>query len=253
MDTHHSPSVAPALRTAIIGEGNVGTHLVKAIPDSTLFNSRRIDELDSGFNFILIAVSDQAIGTVAEKISYLLPHYEGIVCHTSGSVDMEIFSSYFKNYGVFYPLQTFSKEIAIANYSEIPVFLEGNSNETLKKIEELANSVFHSIYHFSSNKRQCLHVASVFACNFVNAMYTVASDLLKESDIPENVLKPLIAQTALKVMTTSPKDCQTGPAIRGDEAIINAHLHSLGEDSEKAKIYKIITEYITSYYATPCK
>lgn len=253
MDRHHSPAAETSLTSAIVGEGNVGTHLIRALPGSKLFNSRTLDKLDSCFDFILITVSDKAIRPVAEKISLLLPSFSGIVCHTSGSVGMEILSTLFKNYGVFYPLQTFSKGIEIADYPSIPIFIEGNSTETLKKIGVLAKSTFNTVYHFSSDKRRCLHVASVFACNFVNAIYTVASDLLKENEIPFDVLKPLIAQTAAKVMNFPPEECQTGPAKRGDDEIIRAHLRSLGENSQNAKIYKTITDYITSHYAASCK
>ena len=93
-------------------------------------------------------------------------------------------------------------------------------------------------------KRKRLHLASVFACNFVNALYGIANDILTQDTIPFEVLKPLIGQTARKIQEHSPETCQTGPAVREDLKVINEHLESLKENPELQLVYKVISDRI---------
>ena len=56
-------------------------------------------------DFYLIAVSDNEIYNVSNQFDAK----EGIVLHVSGNTNINVLSNH-KNYGVFYPLQTFSYE-----------------------------------------------------------------------------------------------------------------------------------------------
>mgnify|MGYP002843347533 FL=1 len=75
-------------------------------------------------------------------------------------------------------------------------------------------------------------------------MYTIADELLSESNLDLNLLKPLIIETANKIKDSSPKDIQTGPAKRNDKAIIENHLQLLAKSKDYQDIYKLITENI---------
>lgn len=242
----------------IVGTGNVGTHLFKAFSTVTgltvdLVNSRQPDISRLQSDFIIIAVSDKAIATVAKAIANKTPGYDGIVAHTSGSVGMEILRPIFKHYGVFYPLQTFSKDIDIQDYRSIPVFVEGESEKMLGSLKELAGLFSGTVYPLTSDLRRQLHLASVFACNFVNAMYAISEDILKAEGIPFDVVRPLIEQTARKVTDHSPAECQTGPARRGDMEVIHSHEAMLGENEKLEKIYRTITDYIIEKYVVAGK
>ena len=54
---------------------------------------------------------------------------------------------------------------------------------------------------------------------------------------------PLINETVRKVSVVSPKAAQTGPASRGDIAIVNKHLESISEQNSR-KIYEILSQSI---------
>lgn len=234
----------------IIGTGNVAFHLNQYFNasgfDCDTISSRILEGLDDKADLIIIAVSDDAIAPVTSKIKELLPSYRGIVAHTSGSVEMSVLSSFY-NYGVFYPLQTFSREKEVYNFIDIPVFIEGNNADTELMLKEFAEEIFSKVYFLTSEKRRSLHLASVFSCNFVNALYQIGSTLLENENIPFEALRPLIMQTAKKVMDFQPSECQTGPAKRGDDKTINHHLEMLEHNKELKNIYSEITNYIKNH------
>ena len=93
----------------------------------------------------------------------------------------------------------------------------------------------------SSTGRKKLHIAAVFACNFANRMYAISEDLLATEGVPFSVMLPLVRETARKVETMSPRDAQTGPAVRGDRKVINEHLELLRDYPEYAQLYKLIS------------
>jgi len=102
------------------------------------------------------------------------------------------------------------------------------------------------IYTINSEQRKKLHLAAVFACNFSNYMYDIASQILDDSAIQFEIIQPLIAETAEKIKTLSPYDAQTGPAIRFDETTIARHLHMLNKHPEISKIYSLLSKEIHS-------
>lgn len=235
-------------KAAIIGKGNVGTHLAKAfdgdIVSIDMFSSREVDRLTDEYTFIILAVRDTDIVKIGETVSEILPDFNGIVAHCAGSVDMEVLKSFFKNYGVFYPMQSFSKNIPILNYREIPLFIEGNNTDTEKRLMELAAVLSDNVRALNSEQRLKLHTASVMSCNFVNALYIMSEEILDKTGLPFDVLRPLIRKTTEKIMTHSPAECQTGPAIRGDKIIMEKHLDGLKDFPSIYNIYEEASSYI---------
>ena len=66
----------------------------------------------------IICVSDNAIATVSNQLQF----ENRLVVHTSGSTDFDVLDAKNKR-GVFYPLQTFSKNKTV-DFTEIPICLE---------------------------------------------------------------------------------------------------------------------------------
>ena len=155
---------------------------------------------------------------------------------------MDIFSGYAEQYGVIYPMQTFSKS-RLVDFSIIPFFLEANTSDGACLLQSVAEKLSGNIRFLSSDKRRHLHLAAVFACNFTNHIYSLASRLLEQQDIPAEILLPLIDETAAKIHVLPPKKAQTGPAIRYDENVINKHLAML-DDPDMQSIYRIISQSI---------
>ena len=150
------------------------------------------------------------------------------------------------NYGVFYPLQTFSKSRDI-DFSTIPVCIEANTEKNYTLLNKLGNALSNDVRAVSSSQRKGLHLAAVFVCNFVNHLYAMGANVCKENDLPFEVLKPLILETANKVMGLHPSEAQTGPAKRNDKKTMKNHLKAL-DNKEHKKIYKLLSKAIKNTY-----
>ena len=205
-----------------------------------MVNPHTLYDLPEHSDITLISVSDSAIREVAERLS---TRECGILAHTSGSTPMDVLDGMAQETGVFYPLQTFSKDVPL-NYGEIPFFIEASSPEAEERLIQLARKVSPNVYHAGSDHRRGLHIASVFACNFVNHMWSIADCLLHDQDLDITVLRPLIQETFRKAMSNPPHTVQTGPAARGDMNTINRHLEMLADKPEISKLYEEISASI---------
>jgi predicted short-subunit dehydrogenase-like oxidoreductase (DUF2520 family) len=191
----------------------------------------------------IVALKDSAVHQV-------LPHIHlnnNLVVHCSGSLSLAELDKYSENTGVFYPLQTFSK-LRHVDFSPIPVFIESGKKANENKLMEIASKITDKVMIIDSHKRLKLHIAAIFACNFVNHFYTLADDILKSHQISFDVLHQLINETAMKVQEIEPAKAQTGPAVRYDTQIISAHLEALQDFPELKELYHNITNSIYLYY-----
>lgn len=243
----------------IIGVGNVGTHLynefckekitVSAIWSKNIENAKKLnpeistsslDFSNSKSEYFIIAVKDDKITEVVENIK--LPA-NAIICHTSGSIGIDVFQNKFENCGIFYPLQTFSKDRAL-DFSEIPFLLEASNKETLIELTILADLISKNVQKCNSKQRRQIHLAAVFASNFVNKLLGISKEILEEKNLDFSLLQPLVKEQIKKSFDISPEKAQTGPAIRGDKKTIAKHLDMLGDQKDYQKLYKLISEII---------
>lgn len=248
-------------KITLIGAGNVATQLGLALYKEGYFISQvcsktnrsastlakkikaeainDLKKLKQDSSIYIIAVKDDAIADLTKKLKL----NDQIIVHTSGSISINVLKGISKNYGVFYPLQTFTKDKSI-NFREVPVCIEGNNTTTAKNLEYFAKSISSNVKKVNSEQRKTIHLAAVFACNFSNHMYTIADGVLKKSKLSLDLLKPLIEETANKIKDNSPSEMQTGPAIRGDKKVMEEHLKMLKGDTKLKEIYKIVSESI---------
>lgn len=200
-----------------------------------------LDFSESKSTLFIVAISDNAIASVAKQV--ILPP-NSIIVHTSGNTDISVFSK-FENYGVFYLIQTFSKQRSLS-FKNIPIALEASSVEVMKVIKSVAEKLTQNYTLLSSADRRHIHLAAVFASNFTNHMLSIAYDILDVQDINLNILAPLVSETFSKAMDSNPRKVQSGPAARGDSNTIASHVKLLEEHPSFKKIYQLITEAIQS-------
>lgn len=245
------------IKVVIIGSGNVAQHLIKVMQTAVNINLVQVfarnknsvnhliteDKTTSDYNNIkeadvyIISVTDNVISEVSSQ----LPFKNKLVVHTSGSSELSVLDAKNRK-GVFYPLQTFSKDKEI-DFTSIPLCLEAENEEDFKILENLAQLISENVFTISSEQRKSLHVAAVFVCNFVNHMYTIGNKICKEHNVPFEILQPLIIETANKITSLKPEEAQTGPALRKDTKTINKHLEFL-QDSNYQELYKLLTQSI---------
>lgn len=245
------------IKITIIGSGNVAQHLVKIIsktpnleliqmvvrplslPTDFILKSKICTDFDAikPADLYIIAVSDKAIEEVALK----LPFKNKLVVHTSGSIGIDKIDNKNKR-GVFYPLQTFTKNKNV-DFKSIPICIEAETAEDYLLIEKVAFALSDKVYKINSVQRKALHVSAVFVCNFVNHLYQIGNTICDENQIPFEILFPLIQETAKKIEMLAPIEAQTGPAKREDIETINSHLRFLSDENQQ-DIYKILTKSI---------
>ncbi len=248
--------MARSISINIIGGGNLAYHLIKEFlkhPEIHLnqLYARNLNQLKdfegtavlindlhllTPADLSIIAVSDDAIGEVSGQ----LKHYHSLIVHTSGTQPMEVLQCPRK--GVFYPFQSFSKNKSTIDFKEVPLLIEAQNEKDLKKLVFLAKLLSSKVYEMTSRQRSALHLAGVFAANFSNHMYVLADEILKENQIPFELIIPLIQEVAHKINLLSPTEAQTGPAVREDHKTINKHLEML--EGDKKRIYNLLTESI---------
>ena len=211
------------MKIALIGRGRVATHMGKALLKAghgvVSVNSRTLEELPQDADVYIIAVKDSALQEVIQQLTKRLTADTG---------------------GVLYPMQTFSMDREV-DFKEIPLFIEGKD----ARIRQLAESISNHVYELSTADRKYLHLAAVFACNFANHCYTLAADVLEKKGLPFDVMLPLVDETARKVHELHPKDAQTGPAVRGDQNVMQAQA-ALLEGTTK-EIYELLSQSIQEH------
>ena len=227
----------------IIGLGNVATNLHHAFTKRgvacQMVSSRQgLDQLPQA-NVYIYAVKDEALAAVVAQVK---GKEKAMHLHTSGSMPISVFGADKPHAGIFYPFQTFSKARVIEDFSMVPVFFEARGIDDISAVYSLALSITSHVYETTQHDRERLHVAGVYACNFTNLMYTMASELLQNTHIPFSALLPLIDETATKIHALRPCDAQTGPARRGDENVMTHHLDLL--DEEKRQLYRLLSDAI---------
>ncbi|HEY9220881.1 MAG TPA: Rossmann-like and DUF2520 domain-containing protein [Lutibacter sp.] len=248
------------INTVILGGGNVAWHLTNALLQNSEVNvvqvynrslekiscfknntsiTNNLSELKDADVYIL-AVSDNVIS----ELSSALILKNKLVVHTSGSMAMDELKS-ISNKGVFYLLQTFSKERKI-DFSTVPICIEAETDADLLLLETLAKSISKNCYQINSNQRKSLHLAAVFVNNFVNHLYQIGHEICEQNKVPFEILLPLILETANKITTLPPLEAQTGPAKRNDTKTIEKHTAMLTKNQQE--IYTLLTKSIYNTY-----
>ena len=249
------------MEVVFIGSGNVATQLglalkekgvvIKQVYSKSYSNADKlalklnaeptsdIADLYMDADFYFYALKDSALRSTLKQIE--MP--SGIQVHTGGTISIREFEGFSTRFGVFYPLQTFSVD-KVVDFSKIPIFIEGCNQDVQEKLSELAKLLSEKVFQMNSEGRRKIHLAAVFACNFSNYMYDIASQILASANIPFDVMHPLIDETAEKIKTIAPYHAQTGPAVRMDDITISKHVAMLSKNREFRNIYKLLTKSI---------
>ena len=251
-----------APKIVLFGAGNVAVHLADALVyagyqivqvySRTLESAQplaervyaraitNISDIDLTPDVFVFCLNDNGLVDVVDKVQFS----GQLALHTSGTMPLDIFKGKTENYGVLYPLQTFSKFRKV-NFKEIPLIIEASSPRDLVNIRQLAGLLSLKVIIADSVMRRKIHLAGVFASNFSNHMYLISEMLVKQTGLSFEILKPLIYETTLKAIESgNPSASQTGPAIRGNNIIIDKHLEMLSSLPDLKQLYNLITDNI---------
>jgi predicted short-subunit dehydrogenase-like oxidoreductase (DUF2520 family) len=209
---------------------------------ATQFNCEAINDLaliNKEADVYIVSVSDNAIHNIAEQLQL----NNKIVLHTAGSIGKSILQKCSSNYGVLYPLQSLNK-LNSGEYTVIPLLIDGNNKHTIELIMQLASSISNNVSIANDEERMNLHLAAVIVNNFTNHLYLLANNYCDTNGVDFKKLQPLIEETAQRLRHATPKEVQTGPAIRKDSATLTRHLDLLKNDKRLHFIYLKLSESI---------
>ncbi len=245
------------MKIVLIGAGNVATSLGKALLDAgndilqvysrTQESAARLAEMLGGSpvtdldkvnpeaDVYIVSVKDSVIAELVPRLCK--GRAEKVFLHTAGSIPADVFEGMALHYGVLYPMQTFSKG-KLLDFNDIPCFIEWNDEMALEVVGTLANSISSRVAPLNSEARKHLHLAAVFACNFVNHCYEISSEILARQGVPFDIMLPLIDETARKVHAMPPAEAQTGPALRYDRNVIRMQAELLRDNPIFKQIYE---------------
>jgi predicted short-subunit dehydrogenase-like oxidoreductase (DUF2520 family) len=252
------------MRIVLIGAGNVANQLGSLIEKGgheiiQLYNRSKpagvklskklncpftssIPSINGTADLYIVSIKDDVIGEFCAKLLFR----PRLIVHTSGSCGIDVFPKSF-NCGVLYPVQTFSKNLS-RTPEKIPFCIEAGNETALKTIKLLVKSINQPCYEIDSVKREKIHLAAVMVNNFTNHLFTLSEHYLEQENLPFGILMPLIKETTEKLQHSRPDKIQTGPAMRGDTAIIKKHLQLLDKHAELKKLYELFTKSIVNTY-----
>ena len=259
---YHDTMRAKRVKVVIIGSGNVAESFARTLADTPNVllrqvmarNRERCEQVAAigrcswsidpaelaDADVYIIAVSDRAVESVASK--YNFPE-DAIVVHTAGSVAIDAIPRSERR-GILYPFQSFSSG-RIIRLRDVPIFVEADNEDVAAFLTKFARLISSRVEYADSQRRGKIHLSGVFVNNFTNHLYGIATEIVNEEGLSFDVLRPIISETASKAIASGdPFAVQTGPAIRGDRAVTDKHLHLLEEDNSKRQIYNDITDSI---------
>lgn len=253
------------MRITLVGAGRVATHLGRALRSAghevvQVFShtfahaedlaravgaeaTDKLSEVRIGADVYLFCLKDAALEEAAAACLAALTNQDAnsnpLFVHTGGSMSLDVLPT--GRRAVLWPMQTFSMEREV-DWKQVHVFMEATSDEAL--LREMLDGITPHVHSVSAPQRQRLHLASVFACNFSNHMYSLSARLLEEIGVGFDALLPLVDETVRKVHQLSPREAQTGPAVRGDDNVMRKHVEALQGDPQMQQIYQIISKSI---------
>ena len=254
----------------MIGAGNIAHHVTqslqhnKTVNITQVFNHRKTakakdlantnhcafvseySKIATTADIYIICVKDDVIPEVVKQLIPL--KLKSLVVHTSGSIELNVLKQASPHIGVYYPLQSFSYADTI-DWKHTPILIEANSKKSLSLLKSIASNVSDTVKNTNSEKRLQFHLAAVFASNFTNALYDSAFRIIEKnlSKKDTQLLLPLMSQAFGKLKHLSPKQSQTGPAMRHDKVVMKKHLELLKSDKQLTAVYKLLSELIVSH------
>lgn len=195
-------------------------------------------EIPATSDLYIIAVDDRSIADIAGQLN----DFNKTVVHTSGATEINVLKK-FKSHGVLYPVNSITSKLK--SFEEGTFFcIEGNTEKVNNKLRKLVSNIHCKSAVINSKERLAVHIAAVFANNFVNALYQSSYELLKQNNLKFEIIKPLLETTLNNALTNEPRNHQTGPAVRKDTITLKKHLSFLKSNPELKTIYSKLSKLI---------
>jgi predicted short-subunit dehydrogenase-like oxidoreductase (DUF2520 family) len=135
---------------------------------------------------------------------------------------------------------------AVQQFAGTPCGTEGGAAATAR-LQPLFTAIGAQCFALQADKKVLYHAAAVFATNFLPVLQSVAEDLWRDSGVPAELL-PQLRSTLLRnavdnLLALGPAGALTGPAARGDMALVNRQAQAVADWNVTAgNAYRALSE-----------
>lgn len=249
-----------AITYGIIGMGKVGSYFYHLLTHkqasctwvvSSHFQAcqktlvyKNTHSIDFSCNIILLCVPDDQIVSISQSIPQHIREH-ALVLHTSGTHSYHAIHQSVARRGVLYPLQTFGVQSPEFYKQSLPYVIDAEQTSDLGLLHQIVEDLGGKSYLLTPEQKSALHLSAVFANNFTHHILGHALDILRQKDIPTDIMIPLLKQTLDNAWHAENTERQTGPARRNDTETIHKHQKELSlSQPEKLELYNLLTQYI---------
>lgn len=217
---------AATVAVRVIGAGRAGRSFAKAIDDLVdwdVIDMRgrgvAIDDAAADVDLVLIATPDTVVADVAAAIR----PGRAVVAHVAGSLGLDVLAPHDRR-AALHPLMSLpDAEIGAERLTEGWFAVAGDP-----LVGDLATALGGRTFEIADDDRALYHAAAAVASNHLVALLGHAQRLGASVGVPADALMALALGSAENAVALGPAAALTGPAARGDEATLVAHIDAIG-------------------------
>ena len=200
----------------------------------------------------LLSVPDAQVGAAAQALAEAQgPNLAGaVVFHSSGFLSAAVLQplqALGSHVGSAHPVLNFaSPDTGVRQFVGTPCGLEGDA-AALAWLHSALTAIGGRCFEIASADKPLYHAAAVFSSNFTVVLQGIAQDAWHSAGVPPELMRPLTAallqSTVDNVLAMGPSKALTGPAARGDTAVVQAQGDVVQHWSAPAgDVYKTLSE-----------
>ena len=193
----------------VVGDGRLGGALAARLRAAGTLASGETPDL------VVVCVPDAAIAEVA-RAQPVGPW----VAHMSGATPLSALGPHVRRFGL-HPLQTFVKSRGPEQFDGAWAAVTGESEEARAQARAFAEQLSLHPFDLAEADRPLYHAGAAMASNHFVALYRAAARIMDRVGVPPAALLPLMRRTLDNDFEL------TGPAARGDQGTVAAHLAAL--------------------------
>jgi len=213
------------LRFTLVGPGRAGQSIQRAliaagwVCERTYGRGAEMGDAASGVDVCVIAVPDAAIAAVANQIE----PGNGVLVHLSGATSVDVLSPH-RRAGL-HPLASLAQAESGAHTLRSCFYAIGGDPIA----EQMATALSGKWFPIDDADRALYHGAAAVASNHFVALLGQVERIAREIGVPFEAFVPIVQASLENVAALGSATALTGPAARGDEATIAAHIEALTE------------------------
>ncbi len=199
----------------------------------------------------LLSVPDAQVGVAAQALADAqgAKLAGAIVFHNSGflsAAELQPLQALGCHVASAHPVLNFaSPETGVRQFAGTPCGLEGDA-PALAWLHTALTAIGGRCFEIASADKPLYHAAAVFSSNFTVVLQGIAQDAWHSAGVPPELMRPLtealLKSTVDNVLAMGPAKALTGPAARGDTAVVQAQCEVVKRWSPTAgELYKTLS------------